>query len=56
MIKAYCHDPRHATPCPHEYGKPCEACVQECDPKYLKERCDAKTKTHVTPHQGCILR
>lgn len=29
-LKEYCHDPRHHTPCP----QPCEACEEECDPKY----------------------
>lgn len=32
--KMFCHDPRHATPCP----LPCEACKEECNPKFWKNR------------------
>ncbi len=30
-----CHDPRHATPCVHDYYRPCTGCATECSPQYL---------------------
>ena len=31
MTTLYCHNDRHGTPCPHEPGKSCLACLDECD-------------------------
>lgn len=33
---AYCRDPRHAAPCAHYADKPCQACLDECDARFLR--------------------
>lgn len=51
-VYAHCHDPRHATPCPHYADTPCRACLDECDPSALQlvpfHELDDFTRAYIT--------